>query len=126
MEIIVLFLVLSVLPIIIALSRQHHNALAIIALTIVAGWTIIGWIVALVWSLTEVKHKPAAQQFTDNAPFSVWHMTIDGERRGMCRARSEVEAMAVARSYFPEGAIEVAKSATNSWPGPKGESVYIR
>jgi len=49
------------LPTIIALSRNHHNACAICALNCFLGWTVIGWIAALVWSLTAVRPlSPAA------------------------------------------------------------------
>lgn len=39
-------------PYIMARSRNHCNATAIGALNILLGWTFIGWVVALVWSLT--------------------------------------------------------------------------
>ncbi len=39
-------------PTIIALARHHHNSLAIFALNLLLGWTGIGWIAALIWSLT--------------------------------------------------------------------------
>jgi hypothetical protein len=39
------------LPAIIAHRRAHRNFVAIIVLNIVAGWTFVGWVVALVWSL---------------------------------------------------------------------------
>ena len=31
-------------------SRKHQNTTAIFALNLVLGWTILGWIVALVWA----------------------------------------------------------------------------
>lgn len=38
-------------PTIIAVRRQHANALAIFLINFFAGWTLIGWLVALVWSV---------------------------------------------------------------------------
>ncbi len=38
------------LPVIIAASRNMRHAFAISVLTVVAGWTFVGWVVALVWS----------------------------------------------------------------------------
>src|ERR1700680_4765103 len=38
-------------PTFIARANRKSNTTAIVALNIVAGWTIIGWVVALVWSL---------------------------------------------------------------------------
>jgi len=32
--------------------RRHHNRVAIFALNLLAGWTAVGWIIALVWALT--------------------------------------------------------------------------
>ena len=38
-------------PTIVALSRKHLQKTAIILLNIFLGWTFIGWVVALVWSV---------------------------------------------------------------------------
>lgn len=60
-----LFLVLLILafigllPSVIAFVRRHHNRYAILVLNILLGWTLIGWAVALVWSLTAVWPKPS-------------------------------------------------------------------
>jgi len=43
------------LPSVIAYTRHHHNADAIFALNLLLGWTFLGWVVALVWSLTSTK-----------------------------------------------------------------------
>ncbi len=48
----ILSLALYFLPTIIALLRGHRNALAIFLLNFFLGWTFIGWVVALVWSVT--------------------------------------------------------------------------
>jgi Superinfection immunity protein len=42
------------LPSIIAGFRKHHNAAAILVLNLFLGWTVLGWISALVWSSTFV------------------------------------------------------------------------
>ncbi len=41
------------LPTIIALARRQRNTLAIFLLNFFLGWTFIGWVVALVWSVTK-------------------------------------------------------------------------
>lgn len=41
------------LPTIIALIRRQPNALAIFLLNFFLGWSFIGWVVALVWSVTK-------------------------------------------------------------------------
>jgi Superinfection immunity protein len=43
------------LPTIVAFSRQHHNSAAIMALNLFLGCTVVGWVVALCWALTQVK-----------------------------------------------------------------------
>ena len=40
------------LPAVIADYRHHRNRRAIMALNILLGWTFLGWVIALVWSLT--------------------------------------------------------------------------
>lgn len=39
-------------PFLIAGMRGHKQALAIGALNLLLGWTFLGWVIALVWSLT--------------------------------------------------------------------------
>lgn len=46
------YILIYFLPLLLALFRQHASVLAIGALNLLLGWTIIGWIVALIWSLT--------------------------------------------------------------------------
>ena len=43
-------LVFYFLPSIIALARSKRDTLAIFLLNMFLGWTLIGWIVALVWA----------------------------------------------------------------------------
>ena len=42
---------LHFLPGIVATRRHHPNALAIWLINIFFGWTLIGWVIALVWAL---------------------------------------------------------------------------
>ncbi|WP_245693445.1 superinfection immunity protein [Deferrisoma camini] len=44
-------------PAVIARARGHHDFLAIFFLNLLAGWTVIGWFIAFIWSLTAVR-KP--------------------------------------------------------------------
>ncbi|MDD2731089.1 MAG: superinfection immunity protein [Candidatus Portnoybacteria bacterium] len=48
---VVLFFALYFLPTLIAFLRQHKNKLAIFLLNLLLGWTILGWVVSLVWSV---------------------------------------------------------------------------
>lgn len=38
------------LPSLVAFLRQHKNKLAIFLLNLLLGWTVLGWVVSLVWS----------------------------------------------------------------------------
>ena len=46
-------------PSIVAFVRHHHNQWAIFALNLLLGWTGLGWIGALVWSLTRPSPQPS-------------------------------------------------------------------
>ena len=43
------------------LARNKPNFTAILVLNLLAGWTFIGWIVALVWALSEQQRQAPAQ-----------------------------------------------------------------
>jgi len=47
------------LPLWLAISRKHEHVEAIFALNLLAGWTFVGWVVALVWALVS---KPVPQR----------------------------------------------------------------
>jgi hypothetical protein len=47
--------VMYFLPSIIALARSKRDTLAIFLLNLFLGWSVIGWIVALVWAATHDK-----------------------------------------------------------------------
>jgi Superinfection immunity protein len=40
------------LPAIIAGARHHHNAVAVFFLNLFLGWTLVGWVIALVWAIS--------------------------------------------------------------------------
>ena len=42
------------LPSFIAFNRQHRNRLVILVINIVFGFTLLGWLVALIWSLNKI------------------------------------------------------------------------
>jgi hypothetical protein len=39
-------------PTIIAVARRRHNTLAIFILNFFLGWSLVGWVIALVWSVS--------------------------------------------------------------------------
>ena len=48
---VVLIFALYFLPTLIAFLRQHKNKLAIFLLNLLLGWTVLGWMGSLVWSV---------------------------------------------------------------------------
>lgn len=48
-------------------GRQKRNFGAIFALNLLLGWTVIGWVVALVWALTKENVNPIVVQATIQA-----------------------------------------------------------
>lgn len=49
---ILLCLTVYCIPAGIAVAREHKNMAAIIVVNILLGWTLIGWVAALAWSVT--------------------------------------------------------------------------
>jgi hypothetical protein len=39
------------LPSAIAVARKHRNGSAVFMLNLLAGWTVIGWVICLVWAV---------------------------------------------------------------------------
>lgn len=52
---VLLLVAIYFLPTLIASSRGHQNSAAIFVMNLLLGWTLIGWVMALVWSFTEVR-----------------------------------------------------------------------
>jgi hypothetical protein len=50
---ITLFSLFYFLPFAIAFNKKRANAGAIFALNLFLGWTLIGWVLALVWALKD-------------------------------------------------------------------------
>ena len=40
-------------PTIVAIVRHARNVLGIVLLNIFGGWTLVGWIIALIWSIRD-------------------------------------------------------------------------
>lgn len=55
MELTILLLVIGAyfFPAFIASARGHKNDAAIIATNAFLGWTILGWVICFIWSLTD-------------------------------------------------------------------------
>lgn len=47
----VVCVVLYFTPSIVAYTRNHHNFVGVLILNIFLGWTLLGWVLALVWAV---------------------------------------------------------------------------
>ncbi|MCG9769383.1 superinfection immunity protein [Pseudoalteromonas piscicida] len=46
-----MLIVLNFVPTFIAVRKDHKNKLAIFLVNLFLGWTLLGWVVALVWAI---------------------------------------------------------------------------
>ena len=60
--VLVTILELYILPTIAACLLQHNQIYAIGVLNLLLGWTLLGWIGALVWAFTTKREKPLLHQ----------------------------------------------------------------
>lgn len=44
-------LLLYFIPTLVAANRKHRNSTAIFVLNFFLGWSLIGWVIALIWSV---------------------------------------------------------------------------
>ncbi|RJP29195.1 MAG: superinfection immunity protein [Candidatus Omnitrophota bacterium] len=51
LSLIILAIVLYFLPTLVAVLRNHKNKLAVFLLNFLLGWTGLGWVVSLIWSV---------------------------------------------------------------------------
>ena len=50
--IIIIFIALCIYFIPAIIGRKHHDATAIAVLNLFLGWTLVGWVLALLWAST--------------------------------------------------------------------------
>ena len=64
------FIALYFLPTILAVARSKANVVAIFLVNLFFGWSVIGWIIALVWAVSteRVDQARLAQPFYQAAP----------------------------------------------------------
>ena len=43
-------------PTFVALKRVHHQTGPIVIVNLFLGWTLVGWVVALAWAVSPVRH----------------------------------------------------------------------
>ncbi len=77
----ILLLCVYFIPAIVAKKKKHSNKTAILLLNIFLGWTLVGWVVSLVWA---VKKPPVYQtinyNITNPANVTVETENLNGEQ----------------------------------------------
>lgn len=53
LALIVFMIIFYFLPTLVAYFRQHKNIPAIFVLNLLLGWTVLGWVGSLVWSVAK-------------------------------------------------------------------------
>jgi hypothetical protein len=66
------FLLFYFLPTIVALSRKRHNTGAIFVLNIFLGWSLIGWVISLVWAVSSDQPPVARAELPNNSRKTPW------------------------------------------------------
>ena len=51
------------LPTVVASFRNHTNLVALLALNLCLGWTLLGWVGALVWAFLQEQTGPARGRY---------------------------------------------------------------
>lgn len=62
------------------ISTKKRNWGSILALNILLGWSLIGWVVALVWALAKDTPAPAPQARDEDEDFYRWK--YEQEKKG--------------------------------------------
>ncbi|SHG52776.1 Short C-terminal domain-containing protein [Fodinibius roseus] len=58
------------LPSLVAMLRRHDNTGSIFVLNLLLGWTILGWVIGLVWSFSSQKERVQTVQQSTPDPIT--------------------------------------------------------
>lgn len=64
--IVIVALIIYFIPAMIAEHREHRNKRAILVVNFFFGWTLLGWVGALVWAIYKEKENPQESPSQDN------------------------------------------------------------
>ena len=48
------------IPVLIVVLRRAKNTLGIVLVNVLAGWTFVGWLIALIWAIISPREIPVA------------------------------------------------------------------
>jgi hypothetical protein len=54
------------LPVLIAALRAHPSGAAIFVVNLFLGWSLIGWVIALAWSLAAIERRRPRPRYYDD------------------------------------------------------------
>ena len=78
---VILALSVYMLPAMVAAGRHHRSGTAIAVLNVLLGWTLLGWVGALVWALTGPPGSPAGRPDVQTRCPECRELIIKGARR---------------------------------------------
>lgn len=73
----IVLLTIYLLPTLVASLRHHHQTAAILLTNVLLGWTALGWIAALIWSVTATQRQQQVVYVTGAAPVAGPAPSID-------------------------------------------------
>ncbi len=108
------------LPSIVAVARNHHNGAGISILNLFLGWTLIGWVVALVWSVSS--SVPQSPEINTKVNISAREPESRSPKR-----YTEIKKYRICphcNQPIPDGAVQCREcGATIGWSRDKGAEV---
>lgn len=83
------------LPTILAFSRKKSNKISILILNLLLGWTFIGWLVALIWAVSNDQQQPnvIVSQNINNGFVSQEHSDSEQKNCPFCAEKIKKEAL---------------------------------
>lgn len=108
----IVLLALYFVPSMVAAERKHHNTSAIVVLNLFLGWTLVGWVVALVWANTATRSPAkAAAPVRFSAPSPT--PSGSGPFCSKCGASLEADAAFCPKCGTKRDHVDVASGSTD-------------